>query len=284
MGRFRSNPAEEFPLLENLGLTTLDINADGNCMFSALSHQIYGHTRKALHIRIAVVNYLREHSAEFKHFINYDGERRSPSRGCTRGRGRYSSTSPAREEVESKVNATWERYLSSMAKQGEWGDNLTLRAFALAFNRSVRVYQKDGEQDISADEERHEMVKIAYHDWRHYSSVVTISTDFAPKSRRFSNTVSPSTSPSSPSGSDNEKPVPTSVRRRRLVARKDHPRFSRSPSTGSSKRSFDSDDEEEGRAPKRLRNMNNDDIPYLSLNDNGKSDSDSSNGVFSLDI
>lgn len=135
----------------------------GNCMFSALSHQIYGHTRKALHIRIAVVNYLREHSAEFKHFINYDGERRSPSRGCTRGRGRYSSTSPAREEVESKVNATWERYLSSMAKQGEWGDNLTLRAFALAFNRSVRVYQKDGEQDISADEERHEMVKIAYH-------------------------------------------------------------------------------------------------------------------------
>lgn len=135
----------------------------GNCMFSALSHQVYGHTRKAFHIRIAVVNYLRDHSAEFKHFINYDGERRSPSRGCTRGRGRYSSTSPTREDVELKVNATWERYLSSMAKQGEWGDNLTLRAFALAFNRSVRIYQKESEQVISADDECHEMVRIAYH-------------------------------------------------------------------------------------------------------------------------
>lgn len=282
MGRFRSNSIDEFPLLKDLGLTTLDIDADGNCMFSALSHQVYGHTRKAFHIRIAVVNYLRDHSAEFKHFINYDGERRSPSRGCTRGRGRYSSTSPTREDVELKVNATWERYLSSMAKQGEWGDNLTLRAFALAFNRSVRIYQKESEQVISADDECHEMVRIAYHDWRHYSSVVTIPTNFTPNSRRFSNTASPSVSPS-PSGSDNEKPVPTPVRRRRLVARKDHPRFSRSPSTGSSKRSFDSDDEE-GRAPKRLRNMNNDDVPYLSLNDNEKFDSDSSNDVFTLEI
>jgi hypothetical protein len=51
-----------------------------------------------------------------------------------------------------------------MARSGTWGDNLTIRAFACAFYRTVCVYQEDGERDIAADEERgYEKVRIAYH-------------------------------------------------------------------------------------------------------------------------
>ena len=105
---------------------------------------------------------MKDHANEFKAFINYDGKKRSSRRkaACTRIR----SAEPSAEELETKINTAWETYLASISKTRAWGDHLTIRAFACAYGRVVRVYQKEGHYDITPDVNGgHPIVHIAYH-------------------------------------------------------------------------------------------------------------------------
>ena len=90
------------------GLTIVDMNSDGNCLFRALSDQLYrdlGHRHDE--VRSDVCDFMADNEDEFKLFLVFedDGE----------------------EEEDAK---DFEHYISNMREDGEWGGNLELVAAA----------------------------------------------------------------------------------------------------------------------------------------------------------
>eukprot|EP01127_Copromyxa_protea_P010918 TRINITY_DN2711_c0_g1_i2.p1 TRINITY_DN2711_c0_g1~~TRINITY_DN2711_c0_g1_i2.p1 ORF type:complete len:545 (+),score=76.12 TRINITY_DN2711_c0_g1_i2:216-1637(+) len=90
-----------------------DIPGDGNCQMYSLSHQLTGDIKHAKFVRRSVVGWLRRHAdlllpngALLRHFV-YDKE--------------------------------WESYCNEMAKDGSWGDHLTLIAAAEVFSARIVI-------------------------------------------------------------------------------------------------------------------------------------------------
>ena len=111
----------------------------GNCLFYALSDQIYGHQGEHANIRAAVIEYMRQNANDFKYFIPViGGGRRNPKR---KNVGALSGPISCANPTEDAVNQKFEAYLLDMARNGTYGDNLEIVAFAKAFSTNVRIYQ-----------------------------------------------------------------------------------------------------------------------------------------------
>nr|POE51830.1 otu domain-containing protein 3 [Quercus suber] len=196
--------ADEFPLLSALGLYAADITvppppsrsfshfsissdfADplrsyrtGNCLFNALSDQIYGEQRYHAAIRARVIEYMREHAVHYKQFINVHpggGVRRNPKRKTA---GAYSSPASFIPPSSADIDRVFDNHLQTMARGGVYGDNMEISAFCSAFKTDVKIYQRDFAYMVTGgvdDGEKQEdgcrpVAHIAYHQWEHYSSI-----------------------------------------------------------------------------------------------------------------
>jgi len=89
-----------------LGLKQVEMKDDGNCQFRAMSQELFGTQQHHARVRAAVVAHMRRREAEYRSLFD-DGE--------------------------------WCSYISQMARDGEWGDELTLRAAADAFGVKIHV-------------------------------------------------------------------------------------------------------------------------------------------------
>ncbi|PIA89360.1 hypothetical protein CB0940_07387 [Cercospora beticola] len=166
----------EFPLLSSLGLYAADIRGDGNCLFNALSDQLYGHQNEHAAIRSRVIDYMREHADYYKQFIDVNpggGIRRNPKR---KNAGSYSSPASFQPPSPADIDRVFENHLASMARGGTYGDNMEIVAFSSAMGYDVKIYQRDyafmvsGGSDGEGDTSR-PVAHIAYHTWEHYSSI-----------------------------------------------------------------------------------------------------------------
>ncbi|KAI9821758.1 MAG: hypothetical protein M1827_002339 [Pycnora praestabilis] len=169
--------SEEFPLLEAHGLYAADIRGDGNCLFNALSDQLYGTQNEHHAIRTRVIAYMREHASYYKQFIDVQpggGVRRNPKR---KNAGAYSTPINALPPSAEEVERVFESHLQSMARGGTYGDNMEISAFSAAFEVDVKIYQRDFAYMISALDKgmERDVAHIAYHVWEHYSSIRNIS-------------------------------------------------------------------------------------------------------------
>jgi hypothetical protein len=105
---------------------------------------------------------MRTSSHEFKEFINInigDGYRRnSPRAGHS---SNVKDKSPSPDDIE----RNWENYLERMSKDGVYGDNLTLKAFVMAYGVDLQVFTKDGDYKINFENDKvaEKNVMIAYH-------------------------------------------------------------------------------------------------------------------------
>jgi OTU domain-containing protein 3 len=96
--------------------SVLDMDPDGNCLFRALSDQLYrdfGNTHAD--IRSDICDYLEGFEDDFCHFLVLD-------------------------EKEDEDAKSFEEYVSNMRQDGEWGGNLELVAAARLYCRNITVF------------------------------------------------------------------------------------------------------------------------------------------------
>ncbi|KAI5842999.1 hypothetical protein DFP73DRAFT_90931 [Morchella snyderi] len=152
--------SEEFPLLAGVGLYASDISGDGNCLFHALSDQIYGHENNHAEIREKVVEQY------FKLFLDVDTARRAPKRKARAAGG--STVGP----TEDAIDKAFAQHLKTMSQSGVYGDNMEISAFAREYNYDVKIYQREFAYVVSGGGEgSKKTAHIAYHTWEHYSSI-----------------------------------------------------------------------------------------------------------------
>ncbi|CAJ0881184.1 10837_t:CDS:10, partial [Entrophospora sp. SA101] len=132
--------------LKGIRLYCKDIAGDGNCLFGSLSDQFYGHTKFHSKIRKEICAYLEEKREHFQMFVEDDN--------------------------------TFDYHLSQMKKDGTYGGNMELVAFAQLHNLNIKIYQpntifviRGNESKNIEDSDRIKTLHIAYHNWEHYSSV-----------------------------------------------------------------------------------------------------------------
>ena len=123
---------------------------DGNCLFGAFSHQVYGDSCFHGLIREKCCNYMKLNAANFVDFIDTDS--------------RY---------------LDFEDYLQYMGTLGSWGGNLEITALSELYQRKVEVYdQMTTPRNICSDSVNYDNslppIRITYMNGRtHYNSVVS---------------------------------------------------------------------------------------------------------------
>ncbi|MBE7180583.1 MAG: hypothetical protein INR71_05110 [Terriglobus roseus] len=138
----------------------------GNCLFNALSDQMYGDQKQHNEIRRAVVEYMRDNADYYKQFIDVHpggGTRRNPKR---KNAGTYSTPATFVPPTPQEIDKVFESHLKAMAQGGTYGDNIEIIAFARAFGKDVKIYQRDFAYMVSPDGEEastREVLHIAYH-------------------------------------------------------------------------------------------------------------------------
>jgi len=172
--------ADEFPLLSALGLYAADIRGDGNCLFNALSDQLYGNQGEHHNIRAQVIDYMREHGDYYKQFIDVQpggGVRRNPKR---KNAGTCTASAAITPPSQADIDRVFESHLQSMARGGTYGDNMEISAFSSAYNVDVKIYQRDFAYMVSGSnaegEKKRAVAHIAYH-VRLFSRLPTIFAD-----------------------------------------------------------------------------------------------------------
>ncbi|KAH7068754.1 hypothetical protein BKA63DRAFT_422717 [Paraphoma chrysanthemicola] len=169
----------EFPILVANALYAGDIRGDGNCLFNALSDQLFGHQEMHEVLRTATIEHMRENSDFYRQYMAANSVRRNPKRKTTVALPTRIDTTYYTEE---QLQLQFEEHVEKMGQPGEWADNMEVSAFASAFNVHVRLWQADytylisprtyyaPSDDPTAVDDR-QTLHIAYHSWEHYSSI-----------------------------------------------------------------------------------------------------------------
>ncbi|KAL8672656.1 MAG: hypothetical protein Q9168_002897 [Polycauliona sp. 1 TL-2023] len=163
----------EFPLLNAAGLYLVDTAGNGNCLFHALSDQLYGDQSQHGGIRDATIQYMRAHGDYYKSFVEVHpggGTRRNPKR---KNAGAFASKFNNQPATPAELDAAFESHLNRMAKGGTYGDNMEVVAFSKAYSVDIIIYKREHALCVKVDETSAatRMLHIAYHTYEHYSSV-----------------------------------------------------------------------------------------------------------------
>ncbi|KAF9356919.1 hypothetical protein BGX26_004551 [Mortierella sp. AD094] len=135
--------------LAGLNLQLKDTMGDGNCLFRACADQFFGSESNHNSLRTEVCQYIEQHADHFNSFLD---------------------------------NETVEAHVAKMRKNGTYGGNIELVAFARMKRVDIKVYQPgyifviegvDVKKEGSSPGQRPTM-HIAYHSWEHYSSIRNI--------------------------------------------------------------------------------------------------------------
>ena len=150
--KFREN-------ISNMNLFIKDIVGDGNCMFRAISDQVYGNEEKYDLLRQKCMDYLLIERDFFEQF------------------------------VEGGKNG-FDEYIEMKRKNGVWGDDIELQALSEIYNRPIEIYsnstkplktfhenknefKREGNEKINNDCNDFVMpIRISYHGKNHYNSIV----------------------------------------------------------------------------------------------------------------
>lgn len=139
----------------------------GNCLFNALSDQLYGNQEMHEVLRTATIEHMRVNADFYRQYMTVNPVRRNPKRKTTAASAaRIDTTSYSEVELQRQFEA----HVEKMGQPGEWADNMEVSAFASALGVDVRLWQGDytylisprDTHDIPAEKTR-QTLNIAYH-------------------------------------------------------------------------------------------------------------------------
>ena len=121
---------------------------DGNCIFSAFAHQVYGDDSLHAIMREKCCDYMELHSDKFNEFIDTEDHYRDFS-----------------------------HYLETMRTLRTWGGNLEITALSELYQRRVEVYAQQTTPRITLSESvnyNNELppIRVTFKNGNHYNSVV----------------------------------------------------------------------------------------------------------------
>lgn len=105
----------------------------GNCLFRALSDQLYNSTKKHEEVRHRVVQYLRSNKNHFEPFVMANVEENLIRSQPT--------TRSSRSRTTSVDQDPFEIYLENMAKASTWGGDIEITAFCEVFDKDVLIHR-----------------------------------------------------------------------------------------------------------------------------------------------
>jgi len=126
---------------ENLEIIT--VSGDGNCLFRAVAHQVYGDESVHHIIRTKVVEYL---TVERNYFLEY-------------------------------VDENFDTYLDRMGRNGIWGGNIEIQAMCEIYGRPIEIYAYSSEPMRTYTNEIANLtskppIRLSYHTRSHYNSII----------------------------------------------------------------------------------------------------------------
>lgn len=121
-----------------------DVESDGNCLFRAVSHQLYGTTEHHGLIRRYVYEYMSIEREYFSQFVV----------GGMEG---------------------FDEYLRYQTQNGAWGDDCELQVISEMYNRPVEIYAYANTpmRTFHENEGDGRAMKLAYHGQSHYNSIMS---------------------------------------------------------------------------------------------------------------
>ena len=144
----------------NLHLFIKDVQGDGNCMFRAISDQIYGNEDFHEIIREKCMDYLLIEREFFEQFI--EG-----------GKNEF------------------ENYITMKRKNGVWGDDIELQAISEIYKRPIEIYSNsikplktfhENQNSFLRNENENDNIflpiRLSYHGKNHYNSIVPNKNNF----------------------------------------------------------------------------------------------------------
>jgi len=136
--------------------TIVEMPSDGNCLFRALSDQLYGdYGQRYFHmVRNDICDYMESRESEFVHFLVLDDN---------------DAKKLGEEDAKS-----YQHYMDQMRRDGEWGGNVELVAAARLYQRDITVYSPGGAFSIecgSMNTAQDQTLSVSYHEGDHYNSV-----------------------------------------------------------------------------------------------------------------
>lgn len=149
-------------LLRSRGMRIVDCRMDGNCLFRAVSHQMYGTQERHGMIRKNVCDYMRTQKDRFKWLVD----------------------PPTAEAFERYVRA---RERPVQEGVGEWGDHAEIIVLEELFDRTIEIYAPSSgvlkprktHMDGELPEELKDVtpIRLHYQGNNHYNSIVSSRTD-----------------------------------------------------------------------------------------------------------
>ena len=135
--------------LQDSNLVIFEIQDDGNCLFRAMSHQLYGTQNLHDIIRKKCCDYIELERNYFQLFI-----------------------------ANVRGNLTVTRYVNKMRKDRTWGGNIELIAFAELYRKTIHIYQSGPQPNHVFGEgysiaQGEDPIRLHYRDGNHYESLLS---------------------------------------------------------------------------------------------------------------
>jgi hypothetical protein len=136
--------------LQSQGMHVIEIEGDGNCLFRALSHQVYLNEEHHEKLRYYCVEHLKKHRKRYEKFM---------------------------------CDVKFEEYIEEMSKNGTWGDDIEIRAMEEILDRHIHIYSSSSTNPkdylIPVNENPDEVtlmtgvlpITLSYHGQSHYNSI-----------------------------------------------------------------------------------------------------------------
>lgn len=159
--------------LEVRGLYAFDTRGDGNCLYYALSDQMYGDWDHASEIRDNLSAHMEANREYFSGFAVATGGERRSKRAVQRRIVRTPMASPS--PTPSEIEDAFQGMLTRTATNYIWGGAEEIQACCQYYKKDIRVYSEANVQDFRAwnapADELRGILHLAYISNVHYSSV-----------------------------------------------------------------------------------------------------------------